>query len=162
MNTSLGTKVVPFGQIEKFTETIVQINRVSKKTKGGNRMSFSVVAVVGDKNGHVGVGKGNAPDVQGAVRKAVTLAKKRMIVVPMRGTTIPHEIFIKQGAAKILLKPAPPGTGVISGGSVRAVVEACGIRDIVSKRLGTTNKTSNVYAAIEALKMLRNVPKKGR
>lgn len=146
--------------LEKMMETIVQVNRVSKKTKGGNRMSFSVVAVVGDQKGKVGVGKGNAPDVQSAVRKAVSYAKKHLITVALSGTTIPHEIFVKRGAAKILLKPAPLGTGVISGGAVRAVVEACGIKDIVSKRLGTSNQASNVYAALAALAALREVPRR--
>jgi small subunit ribosomal protein S5 len=136
-------------------EKIVQVNRVSKKTKGGNRIGFSVLAVVGDKKGKVGVGLGGAPDVSSAVRKAVSYAQKHMFEVAMRGTTIPHEIRVKRGAAKIMLKPAPPGTGVIAGGAVRAVVEAAGIRDIVSKILGSKNQASNVYATMEALKLLR-------
>ncbi len=138
-----------------FVETIVTVKRVSKKTKGGNRMRFSVLAVVGDQKGKVGVGKGNAPDVQSAVRKAVAYAKKHLLSVPLYKTTIPHEVMVKRGAAKVLLKPAPTGTGVISGGAVRAVVEAAGIKDIVSKRLGTTNKASNVHATMEALALLR-------
>lgn len=136
-------------------EKIVQVNRVSKKTKGGNRIGFSVLAVVGDKKGKVGVGLGGAPDVSSAVRKAVSYAQKHMFEVAMKGTTIPHEIRVKRGAAKIMLKPAPPGTGVIAGGAVRAVVEAAGIRDIVSKILGSKNQASNVYATMEALKLLR-------
>jgi small subunit ribosomal protein S5 len=136
-------------------EKIVQVNRVSKKTKGGNRIGFSVLAVVGDKKGKVGVGLGGAPDVSSAVRKAVSYAQKHMFEVVMKGTTIPHEIRVKRGAAKIMLKPAPPGTGVIAGGAVRAVVEAAGIRDIVSKILGSKNQASNVYATMEALKLLR-------
>jgi small subunit ribosomal protein S5 len=136
-------------------EKIVQVNRVSKKTKGGNKIGFSVLAVVGDKKGKVGVGLGGAPDVSSAVRKAVSYAQKHMFEVAMRGTTIPHEIRVKRGAAKIMLKPAPPGTGVIAGGAVRAVVEAAGIRDIVSKILGSKNQASNVYATMEALKLLR-------
>jgi len=136
-------------------EKIVQVNRVSKKTKGGNKIGFSVLAVVGDKKGKVGVGLGGAPDVSSAVRKAVSYAQKHMFAVAMRGTTIPHEIRVKRGAAKIMLKPAPPGTGVIAGGAVRAVVEAAGIRDIVSKILGSKNQASNVYATMEALKLLR-------
>lgn len=135
----------------EFEEKVVQVNRVSKKTKGGNKISFSVLAVVGDRKGRVGVGLGGAPDVSSAVRKAVTYAKKHFITVPMRGTTIPHVVVLKRGAAKVLLKPAPPGTGVIAGGAVRAVVEAAGIRDIVSKILGSKNQASNVYATIEAL-----------
>ena len=136
-------------------EKIVQVNRVSKKTKGGNKIGFSVLAVVGDKKGTVGVGLGGAPDVSSAVRKAVSYAQKHMIEVAMKGTTIPHEVRVKRGAAKIMLKPAPPGTGVIAGGAVRAVVEAAGIRDIVSKILGSKNQASNVYATMEALKLLR-------
>ena len=136
-------------------EKIVQVNRVSKKTKGGNKIAFSVLAVVGDKKGRVGVGLGGAPDVSSAVKKAVSYASKHMITVAMKGTTIPHEVRVKRGAAKVMLKPAPPGTGVIAGGAVRAVVEAAGIRDIVSKILGSKNQASNVYATMEALKLLK-------
>lgn len=139
---------------EEFVEKIAQINRVSKKTKGGNRISFSVLVVVGDKKGKVGVGLGKALDVSGAIKKALSRAKKAMITVPMKGTTIPHEVRMKKGAARILLKPAPAGTGIIAGGAVRLVVEAAGIRDIVSKILGSNNKASNVYATMEALKKL--------
>lgn len=141
---------------KEFEEKVIQVNRVSKKTKGGSRISFSVLTVVGDKKGRVGVGLGKAPDVISAIRKGITRAKKNLIEVPMRGTTITHEVKIKRGAAKILLKPAPPGTGIIAGGPVRAVVEAAGIRDVVAKILGTTNKASNVYATIEALKKLKS------
>ncbi len=138
--------------ISEFEEKIVQVNRVSKKTKGGNKIGFSVLVVVGDRKSRVGVGLGGAPDVSSAVKKAVSYAKKHMITVPMKGTTIPHQIRMKRGAAIVLLKPAPPGTGVIAGGAVRAVVRAAGIRDIVSKILGSKNQASNVYATIEALK----------
>jgi small subunit ribosomal protein S5 len=146
----------------EFEEQVVQVNRTSKKTKGGNTMSFSAVVVVGDKRGRVGVGLGKAPEVADAIRKGSTKAKKHLIVVPLFGTTIPHEIEIKLGAARVLLKPASSGTGVIAGGSVRAVVEAAGIRDVRSKVLGTNNKMSNVYATIEALKRLqkREMPAK--
>ncbi|MCJ7829705.1 30S ribosomal protein S5 [Patescibacteria group bacterium] len=139
---------------EEFVEKIAQINRVSKKTKGGNRISFSVLVVVGDKKGKVGVGLGKALDVSGAIKKALSRAKKAMITVPMKETTIPHEVRMKKGAARILLKPAPAGTGIIAGGAVRLVVEAAGIKDIVSKILGSNNKASNVYATMEALKKL--------
>jgi len=139
----------------EFEEKVVQVNRVSKKTKGGNKIGFSVLVVVGDKKGRVGAGLGGAPDVSSAVKKAVLYARKHLITVPLNKTTIPHVVFVKLGAAKIMIKPAPPGTGVIAGGPVRAVVEACGIRDIVSKILGTSNKASNVYATIEALKQLK-------
>jgi len=139
-------------QTSEFAEKIVQVNRVSKKTKGGNKIGFSVLVVVGDKKGRVGVGLGGAPDVSSAVRKAVSYAKKHLVRVPMRGRTIPHAVFMKRGAAQVMLKPAPPGAGVIAGGAVRAVVEAAGIRDISSKILGSKNQASNVYATIEALK----------
>lgn len=145
----------PFTEIKEFEEKVIQVNRVSKKTKGGNRMGFSVVVVVGDKKGQVGVGLGQAPEVQSAVRKASSYAKKHLLRVPLNGTTIPHEIRIKVGAAELMLKPAPKGSGVIAGGAVRAVVEACGIRDISSKVLGTKNQASNVYATLAALGKLR-------
>ncbi len=136
----------------EFVERIVQVNRVSKKTTGGNKIGFSVLVVVGDKNGRVGVGLGKAPAVRNAISKGSTYAKKHLISVPMIGTTIPYDVYIKRGAAKVLLKPASKGTGVIAGGAVRAVVEAAGIRDILSKVLGTSNQASNVYATLEALK----------
>ena len=140
---------------KEFEEKVVQVNRVAKKTKGGNRVSFSVLTVVGDKKGKVGVGLGKALDVTSAVKKGMAKAKKHLITVPMKGTTIPHAVRIKRGAAEVLLKPAPPGTGIIAGGPVRVVVEAAGIRDIVGKILGTDNKASNVYATLEALKKLK-------
>lgn len=142
-------------EVKEFEEKVVQVNRVSKKTKGGNRMGFSVLVVVGDRKGRVGVGLGKAADVASGVRKASGYASRHLITVPMKGTTIVHEISIKLGAAKLLMKPAPEGTGVIAGGAVRAVVEAAGIRDIVAKILGTKNQASNVYAAFEALKRLK-------
>lgn len=138
----------------EFEEKIVQVNRVSKKTKGGNKIGFSVLVVVGDKKGKVGVGLGKAPDVSAAIRKGAVFAKKHMIKVPLIHGTIPFEIRIKLGAAKIMLKPAPPGSGVIAGGAIRSVVEAAGIHNISSKVLGTTNQASNVYATMEALKRL--------
>jgi small subunit ribosomal protein S5 len=146
--------------IKEFEEKIVQVNRVSKKTKGGNKIGFSVLVVVGDKKGRVGVGLGGAPDVTNSVKKAVSYAKKHMLTVPMRKTTIPHMVLVKRGAAKVLLKPAPPGTGVIAGGAVRAVVEAAGIRDVVSKILGSKNQASNVYATMDALRQLKAVTKR--
>ena len=157
MNDSRSYKDRP---TDGFEEKIVQVNRVSKKTKGGNKIGFSVLAVVGDKKGNVGVGLGGAPDVSSAVRKAVSYAQKHMFAVAMKGTTIPHEVRVKRGAAKVMLKPAPPGTGVIAGGAIRAVVEAAGIRDIVSKILGSKNQASNVYATMEALKSLKAIVKK--
>ena len=141
----------------EFDEKVVQVNRVSKKTKGGNKIGFSVLVVVGDKKGRVGVGLGGAPDVSSAVKKAVVYAKKHMIMVPMHNKTIPHEVRVKRGAAMILIKPAPPGTGVIAGGAVRSVMEAAGVKDVVSKILGSKNQASNVYATMEALKKLKTV-----
>lgn len=143
----------------EFEEKIVQVHRVSKKTKGGNKIGFSVLAVVGDRKGRVGVGLGGAPDVSSAVRKAVTYAKKHLLSVPMKDKTIPHEVRVKLGAARVMLKPAPAGTGVIAGGAVRAVVEAAGIRDVVSKILGSKNQASNVYATMEALRNLKATTK---
>lgn len=140
----------------EFFEKVVQVNRVSKKTKGGDKRSLSVLVVVGDKKGRVGVGLGKAADVQSAVRKATAYAKKHLFHVPLRDNrTIPHQIYVKFGAAKVLIKPASEGTGVIAGGAVRVVMEACGIKDVVSKVLGTSNQASNVYAVMEALKKLK-------
>lgn len=147
----------------EFFEKVIQVNRVSKKTKGGDKRSLSVIVVAGDKKGRVGVGLGKASDVQSAVRKAAAYAKKHLIDVPLIGQrTIPHTINIKLGAARVLLKPAPPGTGIIAGGAVRVVVEAAGISDIVSKILGTSNQASNVYATLEALSRLKMVERGGK
>ncbi len=144
-------------ELAEFFERVVQVNRVSKKTKGGDKRSLSVLVVVGDKKGKVGVGLGKAAEVQAAVRKATSYAKKHLIEVPLKGRTIPHPILVKNGAARVLLKPAPVGTGVIAGGAVRVVVEAAGIHDIVSKVLGTKNQASNVYATLDALGRLKKV-----
>src|SRR3989338_5317010 len=144
---------------DELIEKVVQVNRVSKKTKGGNKRGFSVLVVVGDRKGRVGVGLGKAPEVQSAIKKAVTYAKKHLVTVPMKGTTIPHPINVKVGAAKIMLRPASAGTGVIAGGAVRAVTEAAGIHDILSKVLGTSNKASNVYATLKALQELAPIQK---
>ena len=142
-----------YAQVEKeFDETVVQINRVSKKTKGGNTMRFSALVVVGDRKGKVGAGLSKAADVRSAIMKAIGYAKRHMIEVPIKGNSVPFEIRKKFGAAKILIKPAPPGSGIIAGGPTRVVLEAAGVRDAVAKRLGTSNKISNVYATIEALK----------
>lgn len=145
-----------YQQLEsEFFERVVQVNRVSKKTKGGDKRSLSVIVVVGDKKGRVGVGLGKALEVQSAVRKATSYAKKHLIVVPLKGRTIPHAVFIKSGAAKVLIKPASIGTGVIAGGAVRVVLEAAGVSDVVSKILGTKNQASNVYATLKALGQLK-------
>lgn len=141
-------------EAREFEEKVVQVKRVSKKTKGGNRIGFSVIVVVGDRKGRVGLGLGKARDVASSIRKGVSLAKKNLITVPLTNGTIPHDIFVKRGAAKVLLKPAPEGSGVIAGGAVRVVVEAAGIRNISSKILGTRNPASNIYATLEALSKL--------
>lgn len=140
---------------KEFEEKVIQINRVSKKTKGGNKMGFTALVVVGDKKGKVGVALGKANDVLSAIKKGIRLAKKSLIRVSLKNKTIPHETMIKFGAARVLLKPAPAGTGVIAGGPVRAVVEVAGIQNIVSKILGSNNKINNVYATFYALKNLK-------
>lgn len=137
-----------------YDEHIIQINRVSKKTKGGNKMRFSVLMVIGDKNGKVGIGLGKAGDVASAIRKAVSAGKKHFIHVPIVNHTIPMMVRVKEGAAEVLLKPAPAGSGIIAGGAVRSVVAAAGIQNISSKILGSGNKASNVYATITALKYI--------
>lgn len=144
-------------QEKEFEEKVVQVNRIAKKTKGGNKIRFSVLMVVGDKKGKVGVGLGKASEVVPAIKKGAHYAKKHLIKVSLQGTTIPHETMVKKGAAKVFLRPAPAGTGIIAGGSVRSVVELAGIKDVVSKILGTNNKASNVYATMEALKGLKTL-----
>jgi len=141
----------------EFEEKVIQIKRTSKKTSGGNTIAFSALCVTGDRKGRVGVALGKASDVASAIRKGMKRARKNMITVPMKGSTIPHMVEIKKGAAVVLLKPAPDGTGVRAGGAIRAVVEAAGIQNIVSKILGTRNKISNATAAIEGLKKLKEV-----
>ena len=140
---------------KEFDEKVIQVNRVSKKTKGGNQMGFSVLVVVGDKKGRVGVGLGKAKDVLSSIQKGVKKAKRRLLNVPIQGTTIPFAIEVKFGAAHIILKPAPAGSGIIAGGAIRAVVDAAGIRDISSKIKGTSNPASNVYATMKALTKIR-------
>jgi small subunit ribosomal protein S5 len=141
----------------EFDEKVIRISRVSKKTKGGNKAGFSVLMVVGDKKGQVGVGLGKAGDVVGAIKKGIKKAKKKMITIPLDGTTVPFSIVAKKGAGIVLLKPAPKGSGVIAGGPVRAVVEAAGIRDISAKIMGSQNQASSVYATFEALTQIKKI-----
>lgn len=149
-----------YPQVKEYEETVVSINRISKKTKGGNQIRFSALVVVGDRKGKVGVGLSKATDVRGAITKAFAGAKRKMVSIPLRGTTVPYSVREKFSAAEILIRPAPPGSGIIAGGPARVVLEAAGVKDASAKILGTKNKISNVYATLKALETIAEIAKR--
>lgn len=140
---------------KEFEERVIQIKRVSKKTKGGNKIGFTALVVIGDRKGRVGSGLGKAPDVSSAIQKAIAQAKKNVVTVNLRDNTITHEVEDKYKSAVVFMKPAPEGSGIIAGGAVRDVVELAGVKDVSAKMIGSSNKVCNVRCTISALGKLR-------